>query len=257
MFKRKLLKTLIVGATFVAVLVLGMSVFPSKGRANDKNDNNGAQDEKQMIQIGLSYAATSGIHLNMVGKNPDMVGLGSFFVNVSGDCNGCHTADPSVQYTPPGNPYLLTPPNGPFGGITKINPATYLGGGSDFGPFPSPGGTVHIISRNLTPGKKSGLPEGDHTLMQFMEIIRTGIDLDKAHPNCSLSTNPPITTNCLLGIPPFNPPDVPPFDGSKLQVMPWVAFQHMTDRQITAIYTFLSAIPCLEGGPGEKLGRCN
>lgn len=199
-----------------------------------------------MIHTGLMVAATSGIQLNMVNKDRDMVGLGSYLVNVGGDCNGCHSADPSVEYTAPGNPYLLMPPHGPFGGVTKINPATYLGGGHDFGAFPSPGGSVHIISRNLTPGH-SGLPEGDHTLAQFMQIIKTGVDLDKAHPNCNPSANPPITTNCLL----------PPFDGSKLQVMPWPALQNMTDRQITAIYTYLSAIPCLEGGPGEKPGRCN
>jgi hypothetical protein len=244
MYKRRLLKTLITGTAFVAVLMLGISVVPSSGRAD--NDNNGAQDEKQMIHTGLMVAATSGIQLNMVNKDRDMVGLGSYLVNVGGDCNGCHSADPSVEYTAPGNPYLLMPPNGPFGGVTKINPATYLGGGHDFGAFPSPGGSVHIISRNLTPGH-SGLPEGDHTLAQFMQIIKTGVDLDKAHPNCNLSANPPITTNCLL----------PPFDGSKLQVMPWPALQNMTDRQITAIYTYLSAIPCLEGGPGEKPGRCN
>jgi hypothetical protein len=253
MLNGKLLKNVTTGSAFAAVLVVGMSVVPSRGRA--ANDNNGPQDEKLMIQTGLSVAATSGVHLNMAGKDQDMVGLGSFLVNVSGDCNGCHTADPSVQFTPPGNPYLLMPPNGPFAGVTKINPATYLGGGSDFGAFPSPGGTVHIVSRNLTPGK-SGLPALDLTLSQFMHILRTGVDPDQAHPNCSLTTNPAITTNCLLGLPGFNPPGVPPFDGSKLQVMPWPAFRNMTDRQITAIYTFLSAIPCLEGGPGEKPGRC-
>src|SRR6516165_6561644 len=122
MLKHQLLKTLTTGAAFVFVLVLGMSVVPSRGRAD--SDNNGAQDEKEMIQTGLTVAATSGIHLNMVGKDQDMVGLGSYLVNVVGDCNGCHTADPSVEYTPPGNPYLLMPPNGPFGGIKKINPAT-------------------------------------------------------------------------------------------------------------------------------------
>ena len=71
-----------------------------------------------------------------------------------------------------------------FTGIKKINPATYLGGGSHVGEFPSPGGTVHIISRNLTPGE-SGLPEGDHTLSQSTEILRTGIDLDKAPPTAT------------------------------------------------------------------------
>ncbi len=253
MLKRQFLKVFSSVAAFATVFGLGISLMPAPGRA--ANDNNGAQDEKQMIQIGLMVAANTGIQLNMAGKDPDMVGLGSYMVNVASDCNGCHTADPSVQYLPAGNPYLLPPPNGPWSGVKKYNPAAYLGGGSDFGPFPSPGGTLHIISRNLTPGK-SGLPEGNHTLAEFMQILRTGIDLDHAHPNCSLTTNPPITTNCLLGIPPFNPPMVPPFDGSKLQVMPWPAFQNMTDRQITAIYTFLSAIPCLEGGPGELPHRC-
>jgi hypothetical protein len=85
MSKRKLIKAVTTGAAFVAVLVTGMSVVPSRGRADDKNDNNAAQDEKQMIQTGLTVAATSGIHLNMVGKDPDMVGLGSYLVNVAGD----------------------------------------------------------------------------------------------------------------------------------------------------------------------------
>jgi hypothetical protein len=253
MAEHKSLKMFTTGTAFIAVLALGMSILPSNSKAD--NDNNGAQDEKQMSQIGLNVAESNGIHLNMAGKDPDVVGLGSYLVNVIGDCNGCHTSDPSVEYTVPGNPYLLKPPLGPFLGVKKINPAAYLGGGSDFGVFPSPGNTVHIVSRNLTPGK-TGLPEGDHTLAQFTQILRTGIDLDKAHPNCSLTAKPPITTNCLLGVAPFNPPGVPPFDGSKLLVMPWPNFQNLTDRQIEAIYTYLSTIPCLEGGPGEKPGRC-
>jgi hypothetical protein len=32
--------------------------------------------------------------------------------------------------------------------------------------------------------------------------------------------------------------------------MPWPTFQNMTDRDIRAIYEYLSAIPCLEGDPG-------
>ena len=106
--------------------------------------------------------------------------------------------------------------------------------------FPSPNNTVHIISRNLTPDK-TGLPEGSRTLAEFTQILRTGIDLDQAHPNC-----PTNTPNCLL----------PPFNGNVLQVMPWPNFQNMTDRQIMAIYVYLSAVPCLEGGPGEPSNRC-
>ena len=60
--------------------------------------------------------------------------------------------------------------------------------------------------------------------------------MDHAHPNC-----PNNAPNCMP----------PPFDGDKLQIMPWPEFRLMTDRQLTAVYTYLSAIPCLEGGPGE------
>jgi hypothetical protein len=250
----KFWKILSAGSAGAALVVLGMSIGAPSGQA--ANDNNGSQDEKQAIQIGLQIAPVT---LNMNGKDPDLVGLGSYLVNV-GDCNGCHTADPATEFTSTGNPYTLPPPNGPFNGVKKVNPATYLGGGRDFGVFPSPNGTVHIISRNLTPDKlglAQGQAEGHNTLTQFIQIMRTGIDLDNAHPNCTLSTNPPITTNCLLGIPPFNPPGVPAFNGALLQVMPWPAFQNLTDRQLTAIYTYLSSVPCVEGGPGEPSPRCH
>jgi hypothetical protein len=226
------------GAVFAALVSACMLINANSGQAF--NDNNGAQDEKEMIRTGLDVAASSGIRLDMTNKDADMVGLGSYLVNVVADCNGCHTRDPSNEYLPTGNPYLRKPPQGPFLGVKQINPATYLGGGSDFGVFPSPNGAVHIVSRNLTPDK-TGLPEGGHTLSEFIEILRTGIDFDHAHPNCP--TNAP---QCLL----------PPFNGDLLQVMPWPAFQNMTERQLTAIYVYLSAVPCLEGGPGEPPNRC-
>jgi hypothetical protein len=233
------LKRNVLSAAVVAALAIGGIFIESKpGQAF--NDNNGAQDEKQMIATGFAVAASTGIQLNMAGKDPDLVGLGSYLVNVVADCNGCHTASPATQYLPTGNPYLRSPPQGPFLGSERVNPANYLGGGQDFGAFPSPNADVHIVSRNLTPDK-TGLPEGGHTLAEFIQIMRTGIDLDHAHPNCP--TNAP---QCML----------PPFNGDLLQVMPWPAFQSMTDRQLTAIYTYLSAVPCLEGGPGEPPRRC-
>ncbi len=237
------LKTLTAGAAFSALVFVGMSAISSTGRAaNDRhamNDNNAAQDEKQMIQTGLAVASTTGIVLNMSNKDPDMVGLGSYLVNVAIGCNGCHTASPTSEYAPGGNPYLLPGPQPPlFSGHEQINAKNYLGGGRDFGAF---GPDTHIVSRNLTPDK-TGLPEGGNTLTDFMQIMRTGVDLDHAHPSCSAT----VTTNCLSF----------PFNGDLLQVMPWPAYQHMTDRQLTAIYTFLSAIPCLEGGPGEPAHRC-
>jgi len=35
-----------------------------------------------------------------------------------------------------------------------------------------------------------------------------------------------------------------------LQVMPWPVYGNLTDREMNAIYTYLSTIPCLEGDPG-------
>ena len=225
------------GVVAAAVVVMGISMIPTSGKAD--NDYNAVQDEKQMIQIGLKQAP---ITLNFGNRDPDLIGLGSYLVNFSADCNGCHTSDPSVEYTGPGNPYLLSPPSGPYsGGTTVASPAAYLGGGSDFGVFPSPGDSVHIISRNITPDK-TGLPAGGMTMDQFMQVIKTGKDMDLTHPNCDATHK----TNCLL----------PPFNGALLQVMPWPRFQTMTDRQIIAIYNYLSSIPCLEGGPGEPANRC-
>jgi hypothetical protein len=233
--KRQFFKALTAGTVFAGLIVGGI-LFGSKPGLAD-NDNNGAQDEKQMIQIGLAVASSAGIQLNMNGKDRDMVGLGSYLVNVIGDCNGCHTNNPATEYSSTGNPYLLPPV---FNGTKTINSKTYLGGGSDFGSF-GPGPKAEIISRNLTPDS-TGRPEGGNTLSDFKLIIRTGKDLDHRHPSCSAS----VTTDCLSF----------PFNGDLLQVMPWPNFQNMTDRQLEAIYTFLSAIPCLEGGPGEPPNRC-
>lgn len=94
----------------------------------------------------------------------------------------------------------------------QVNKDGYLAGGRPFGPF---------TSRNLTPDK-SGRPAG-MTYAQFLQTIRIGIDLDAAHPHIS-----PL-----------------------LQVMPWPVYQDMVDRDLRAIYEYLSAIPCIEGHPGD------
>jgi len=99
----------------------------------------------------------------------------------------------------------------PYKGEPKaFNAAKYLAGGATFGPF---------TSRNITPdstGKPAGLTYSD-----FVQVIRHGTDFDHVHG-----------------------PNVP------LQVMPWPVYQSMTDSDLHAIYTYLTAIPCLEGDPG-------
>ncbi|MEO8674007.1 MAG: cytochrome C [Casimicrobiaceae bacterium] len=100
----------------------------------------------------------------------------------------------------------------------KVNADGYLGGGTSFGPF---------VSRNLTPDK-SGRPVGGDSFATFRLVMRTGVDLDNVHPQIS-----PL-----------------------LQVMPWPVYQSMTDHDLRAIYEYLSAIPCVEGGPGSPPNRC-
>jgi hypothetical protein len=160
----------------------------------------------------------------MHGKNPELVGLGSYIVNAHADCNGCHSAGPQTEYVPTGNPYLLEPP---YSGKQQVNPATYLGGGRDFGPV---AGLTHLYSRNLTPDK-TGMAAGGHTYQEFLNILRTGIDYDGVHPNCTGAPN----GSCVVA----------PFNGDLLQVMPWPVHQHMTDHDIRAIYEYLSSIPCI------------
>lgn len=179
------------------------------------------------IEQGFAIAP---VPLNMEGKDRALVGLGSYLVNAGGGCNDCHSAGPETQFLPGGNPY--------FGQPTRINPATYLGGGRDFGPLLPTPGSPHIVSRNLTPDK-TGLPEGGHTFDQFLAILRTGVDFDHLHPPCGVAQ----TANCLP----------PPFDGNKLQIMPWPEYQYLTERDMRAIYEYLRAVPCVEGPPAPSV----
>jgi hypothetical protein len=219
------LKKVAAAMSFSAVVIAGMLITSSRGSA--KNDNNAEQDEKLKIQIGFQV---NPVTLNMAGKDHDLLGLGSYIVNVTGDCNGCHSAGPATEYL--GNPYQFAPPSMTVHQTKKINPATFLGGGRDFGAFPAPTSPLHIFSRNLTPDS-TGKAEGGHSYSDFVQIMRTGIDFDGIHPTCTTSTQ---TATCV----PY------PFDGSLLQVMRWPSFQDMTDRELQAIYEYLSAIPCID-----------
>ena len=66
-----------------------------------------------------------------------------------------------------------------------------------------------FTSKNITPDPTTGRPEG-LTLEQFKKVMRTGFD---------------------------------PVDGMTLSVMPWPIYRNMTDRDLEAIYSYLSAIP--------------
>jgi len=182
-------------------------------------------------EIGLAIAP---VPLNLADKDRELVGLGSFIVNGMAGCNDCHSPSPALEYSAGGNPF--------FGQPKTVNPAVYLGGGRDFGPLIP--GSAHIVSRNLTPDK-TGRPEGGRTFGEFLQIMRTGVDLDHLHPTCTGAPD----SSCVT----------PPFDGSLLQIMPWPVFQNMTDHDLRAIYEYLSAIPCIAGPPAPSLlhNDCN
>lgn len=208
-------------AVTAGVVIAASTTHPIVAHAQSSRD--------PRVTIGMAAAP---VPLNMAHKDPTLVGLGSYFVNVVGDCNGCHSAGPPTQYVKGGNPYMNQP--------KEVNPATYLGGGRDFGPLiPN---SAHIISRNLTPDS-SGRPIGGDTFEHFMSVIRTGVDPDHLHPPC---TGAPDAT-CIPA----------PFDGNLLQVMPWPGLKNLSDYDLLAIYEYLSTVPCVEGNyPGDAANRC-
>jgi hypothetical protein len=212
------------------ILFAGMQLVSTSVQADDESES-----DARLAAIGLKIAPS---FINIDGKDRTLVGLGSFIVNGQADCNGCHGSDPAHEYAVPGNPYFLAPLNSP----AAYNQATYLAGGQNFGPvgpgivsdvksplYGGPGLGPNIISRNLTPDY-TGNPEGGNDLATFIKIMRKGHDFDKLHLNCGKD----VTDNCYL----------PPVDGSLLQVMPWPLYRHMTDHQLTAIWTYLSTVPC-------------
>jgi hypothetical protein len=179
------------------------------------NDN---QISPSQVQQGSAIAP---VKLNLTGKEPAKVYMGSYIVNGIGDCSGCHSFP---QYLEQGGPGSNPAAGDPYDALTQsaskqlvanFNTAHYLAGGQCFGPF---------MARNLTPDA-NGLPEG-LTEAEFVTVMRTGEDI---HCENGHFSNDPI---CALG------PNTP-----VLQVMPWPTYHSMTDADLKAIYAYLTAIP--------------
>jgi hypothetical protein len=250
MRSRSITKLLFVAATSLAVVFAAMSIKAPRASADDDDTNS-------KIKIGLEIAP---VPLNFARRNKAMVGLGSYLVNAAGDCNGCHTAGgpPNFNYAAGGNPYFKQPP--------KVDPTVYLSGGTDFGPVGTPTGPngyagPDMITRNLTPNKE-GVPEGGISLSEFKDILRHGTDFDHIHPTCTPDQITEIENGGTPVCIPTSPGNTP--DGDLLQVMPWPTFSNMTDKDIEAIYEYLSAIPCIDnttstppaGAPNELRNDC-
>jgi len=204
-------------AILAALIVSGSALSPALADDEDRSTN------EANVRRGFEIAP---VPLNLGGKDRDLVGLGSYLVNAVASCNDCHSAGPADEFAPGGNPYFEGNPP------TVINQSVYLGGGRNFGALVP--GTPEIVSRNLTPDR-TGRPVGGRTLTEFEHILRTGEDLDHLHPNCSAT----VTANCF--------PATLPFNGDLLQIMPWPIFQNLTRHEVSAIYEYLSAVPCITG----------
>jgi mono/diheme cytochrome c family protein len=181
--------------------------------------------ERSVIQQGFEASPIPKNKLNFAGKDPYLVGLGSYLVNAAGDCSGCHSFP---RFLPLGDPAGSNPAfNDPYSGEpsdqrvraqlrANFNTKHFLAGGRCFGGF---------MSRNLTPdatGRPVGLTE-----QEFVRVMRTGEDIA-----CEKNPTDPI---CALGTPGANE--------DELQTMPWPTYHSMTDTDLRAIYAYLSAIP--------------
>jgi hypothetical protein len=191
------------------------------------------------------------VPLNLSGLDRNKVGIGSYWVNSAGNCDGCHGGSyVSVrgQYTPAENPANLPVSlggtytgNATYNGAIPYNPpatenaVAFLAGGNNFNPSGACDasgmgacGSTEVLARNLTPDFTTGkpLPEGN-TLNHFIATLRNGHDFQ----NVGVTPGP---TNVSA-----------PADGSKLQIMPWPALGSATDYDLEAIYEYLAAIPCI------------
>lgn len=210
MYARRVARSTPCKLLFAVAVIGSLMSIPLLTKANDQDDEDDFNDSR--IQQGFAIAP---VPLDLQGKNPALVGLGSYIVNAQGDCNACHSSF-APDYVPGGNPYLGQP--------EQIDQNRYLIGGRQFGPV-----GVGPRSRNLTPDPVTGLPAG-YTFEEFLHVMRTGEDLK------------------LL------PPQVPsPQLDLQQAPMPWPLFQKMTDRDIRAIYEYLRAVPSRAPGTGFPL----
>lgn len=92
----------------------------------------------------------------------ELIKIGSYLVNSSGNCNSCHTsAVAPAPYTATGNPFNGQP--------EVIDPNKYLVGGRLFGAAPN-----QVKADSLRPDAATGKLE--LTLEQFMTVMKTGKD---------------------------------------------------------------------------------
>jgi hypothetical protein len=186
-------------------------------------------DTYQYSREAQQGKAITPVNVNLMGKDANLVYLGSYLVNAKGGCNGCHTC-PSFSGTNPfavggsglppgrGGPPATPPGRGAAPGLaqppTPVNANFFLGGGTPFLNGGKPFQGAVLTAPNLTPNSE-GLPGG-----------LTYDDFKNAMVNGTVSTKP----------------------GHVLLVMPWPTFRNLYENDLQAIYQYLSAIPPAQSG---------
>ena len=173
--------------------------------------------DRSVVQQGFDASPIPKEKLNFKGKDPAMVGLGSYLVNSGADCNGCHTFPRFLRPAGPphtpgnftsnqlglgsnpkyGNPYLdpvattpdgFEPLNGQLLANTNADTSQVIGHSPNGAPIYKynhflAGGRCFgfFMSRNLTPDD-SGMPRG-LTEAEFIQVMRQGKDISCSKPN--------------------------------------------------------------------------
>ena len=233
MFWRTMAGAVVVSAALSAVCYAGPPSPPGPPADRGPADPPGPPIDPQIVQQGFAISPIAQKDLNLRGKDADLVGLGSYLVNAVADCNGCHALP---KFLPTGgagsNPTYGDPFLGMKGDQTltdspvraNFNVKHFLAGGRCFGP---------VMSYNITPDPNLGYLPAGLTESEFIRMMRTGEDIACEKPG---SQNQAI---CNLTLPST-------FNTNVLQTMPWPTFHNMPDRDLKAIYAYLSAVPHAE-----------
>jgi hypothetical protein len=188
-------------ALALSMVAMASGIPAASGRADGVAS--GKQDgiPNSIIQEGLAISPIPVKQLDFSRKNPAMVALGSYLVNGTSDCAGCHSLPKFLPVGGPGSnplagdPFQGTPTTQSVSGrlAANFNTQHYLAGGRCFGS-----GTHAFMARNLTPDV-NGLPQG-LTLTEFIKVFRTGEDIhcekDPGDPICAIGLATAVLQTC-------------------------------------------------------------
>jgi hypothetical protein len=135
--------------TLIAVLTAALIGVGAAMAGGDGGRPDNRNNDDPQVRLGFKL---SPVPLKTRGRNPELLGLGSYLVNTGG-CGECHTHPAFVSGA---NPFM--------GQAEVINAGVYMSGGRMFGPV--------IKAPNITPdeyGRPAGLD-----FAAFEAAIRTG-----------------------------------------------------------------------------------